>query len=1336
MNASNVLSWVRGLAIPLTVLFVFSMMMTSSTVTTDVVAASGILETFTNGETEGMINWTKEDENVDYSIRLPKQSNVLEAGLSFNGTAYFKENVNNTIKSAFDWRQGTVTPKGTLIYDSSGYHLDMATLAPFENERTTKAGSNVYSVASGDFNKDGRMDLVVTNYDSDTATVFLQNAQGKLVKDRNVQTSDQPNHVEVGDLNKDGRTDFAVGTYNGKAINIFKSRSTGGFDKSTISVGRQVLDLDIGDFNNDGLDDIVIAAYNKYGMIYRQSGTGSFSKVLDATITSGGYYWYTYYARGCAAGDFNRDGRTDVAFTVSTSYTSTWSYQYYGLLKVHYQSSGGSISTSHSLMCYAYNYAQGIEAGDVTGDGRDDIIIANHYTSQLRLFTQRASGGFSGTGKSFSGATRPTWPRMADFDGDGRTDVVSGGLGKKFLFLKQKDGALQSSAKKWDSANNIMDVAAGDFNGDGLIDAVTANRDGNAFGLWIQRTEYRGTWTSDPLVQPLLVRYINFTYDIKRNGGDTHIYFSLDGGTEWTEIENATTYDMINRTDTFWLKVTTYSTSAALYDHVKYIHMNMTYQTYPTNLRLDLGRDGKVEWTMDGELDGETRVTGLADALTEYVQNSTHPADEDGYVTVPLEIYSKSPGTMRLYDLHILYNNASRRPELVFPQDKGYVNGTPTLVFVANDTDDDLLKYRLLITSTDFSDSFNTMVFDMRYALYDEEEGEGFHKEEFPAGEVAYFTLPEAYALSDDTTYKWRVMAFDGYLMSRPSRTYVMRIDSDPPTGFSSSPKYSDTLSFTVSWSAEDVTPGAGLAPMGTYDVQYRRSTEPTWNDWMRYTTETSADFEGEEGVTYYFRMRARDAVWNEQLFIGGKGDTQTTVDTQAPTVTFADMPNFQDTRTFLVRWIGSDYVPGSGIKYYDVDVRKEEGPWTSWQSGFKSSQSVYTSDADKTYHFRARATDHGGNMGEWSEVFSIRIDATPPLVILSPRVPLTGDDTWTNLTELTVIFQFRDPESGIRSLEVTVGTEKGLYDVMPPTLFPYPEDNQLTIKGLQLINSYTYFVGVRAENQAGAWGGWEWSDGVLVAIPGPVSIMTYPEGRVSDSKIAISISVEDPRGHNVTLGDLRMRNAVRSGDQWTWSDWQRISNSKTDVTFDGKRGFRYQFKYRAQNELGSWGDFVEYGEDRWVFINNPPVANGGPSQIATEGETIQFSADASEDRDGDTLTYSWDFGDGDTAEGLFANHEYDKPGLYTVTLTVSDGYEGSESTITVYVEEQDQTPGFGPAAAMLAILGAALVAVGLSRTRRRSERSSPPRCERGPPIKPPRATHIDPGPLFPPREN
>jgi len=800
--------------------------------------------------------------------------------------------------------------------------------------------------------------------------------------------------------------------------------------------------------------------------------------------------------------------------------------------------------------------------------------------------------------------------------------------------------------------------------------------------------------------KPLPVRFINFTYYLRPGGGTTTFSFSVDNGVTWTQIVNGTNYDLVNRTKIIWVKVLMAASSSSKYDSVRELRLNMTYQTFPTDVAMDLGRDEKVEWNITGELQGSTTVLDLAGHLTEYVQNYTHQADGSGNVSIPIRFSSSTPGTLKIDRLFILFNNASRPAQLLSPPDNGWVNATPTFTFYSNDTDDDLLLYKLQISKSDFTSTFDTVSFDMTKSLYDDKEGEGFRAATFRQGTVATFRLPAAFKLEDDTVYKWRVFAYDMFLWSRSSRIFTMKVDSITPIGHASSPKYATSLDFTVTWSAEDVVPGSGLSPQGAYDVQYRRSTETSWTDWLTGTSDTSAVFHGEEGLLYYFRMRARDAVMNEQLYIGGKGDTQTMVDTVAPTGAWAQMPNFQDARSFLVKWIPTDYTPGSGIKYYEVQVSKEQGEWTRWLSEFKSTQSVYSADADTTYAFRCRALDSAGNQGPWSDVFDVRIDATPPVLMLSPRVPLKGG-VWEQLDRLLVNFNYVDLESGVRSIEIGIGTDRDLFDVLAPTALEYPASGQLELTHLDLVNSAQYFVGVHAENNAGAWTDWSWSDEFTVAIPGPKAIVGYPIGTVTDPKVLIKLNVTDPRGYNITLGDLRMRYATRIGDQWPWSDWERVYNARTDVWFEGKRGFRYQFMYRAQNELGSWGSFYVPVESEWFFVNNPPVANGGPAKVVKVDKDVQFSAEESSDRDGDNLTYRWDFGDGAKGDGLFAAHKYSRSGLYTVTLTVSDGHESSVARTTVYVEAQEKAPGFGAALAALGLVVAAGAAAIASAGRR-----------------------------------
>jgi PKD repeat protein len=80
---------------------------------------------------------------------------------------------------------------------------------------------------------------------------------------------------------------------------------------------------------------------------------------------------------------------------------------------------------------------------------------------------------------------------------------------------------------------------------------------------------------------------------------------------------------------------------------------------------------------------------------------------------------------------------------------------------------------------------------------------------------------------------------------------------------------------------------------------------------------------------------------------------------------------------------------------------------------------------------------------------------------------------------------------------------------------------------------------------------------------------------------------------------------------------------------------------------------------------NHDPLANAGGPYSGGVGSAIAFDGSASSDPDGDPLEYEWDFGDGETGEGVSPTHTYAHEGRYVVTLMVSDG-EGGSSAATM----------------------------------------------------------------------
>ncbi|WP_299245686.1 PKD domain-containing protein [uncultured Aquimarina sp.] len=136
-------------------------------------------------------------------------------------------------------------------------------------------------------------------------------------------------------------------------------------------------------------------------------------------------------------------------------------------------------------------------------------------------------------------------------------------------------------------------------------------------------------------------------------------------------------------------------------------------------------------------------------------------------------------------------------------------------------------------------------------------------------------------------------------------------------------------------------------------------------------------------------------------------------------------------------------------------------------------------------------------------------------------------------------------------------------------------------------------------------------------------------------------------------------------------SSWSETDQTN-DYSYDG-----------TKKEFAEWERVALYLNGKLVSGLEPgtnvdtPTAVINASTISGDGPlSVTFDASGSTDPNGDTLTYNWDFGNGDTATGVTTLYEFTEFGEALVTLTVNDGNGNSDTeTITIMVTDPNVAP-------------------------------------------------------------
>jgi hypothetical protein len=302
----------------------------------------------------------------------------------------------------------------------------------------------------------------------------------------------------AGDVNGDGYDDIIVGAYRydswtGRAY-IYYGGSNMNSTPDVILTGQGTDNLfgwsvsGAGDVNKDGYDDVIVGAIgydSNIGRAYIYFGGSTMDNNVDATLTGEGTNNY-FGSSVSGAGDVNKDGYDDV-IVGAYGYNSNTGRAY-----IYFGGSNMNNTTDVTMTGEETNSYFGISvsgAGDVNGDGYDDIIVGAYgYNSNVgRAYIYYGGNSMNnvadvimdgGTGNFFGGSVS----KAGDVNNDGYDDVIVGARGDQLnkgrVYIYNGGSNMNNvidatmSGEEMDNYFGYSVSGAGDVNKDGYDDVI------------------------------------------------------------------------------------------------------------------------------------------------------------------------------------------------------------------------------------------------------------------------------------------------------------------------------------------------------------------------------------------------------------------------------------------------------------------------------------------------------------------------------------------------------------------------------------------------------------------------------------------------------------------------------------------------------------------------------------------------------------------------------------------------------------------------------------------------------------------------------------------------
>jgi hypothetical protein len=287
-------------------------------------------------------------------------------------------------------------------------------------------GALLSSLATADFNNDGKFDLAVTQPFDGKVSILLNDGTGGFPTDGSSAPSYstnsfgfRPSAIKAGDFNNDGNSDLIAITPNSNNFVVLLGNGSGSF---TLQAGAPLQgsssffeDLAIADFNADGNSDLaVIRGGVNVVNVLQGDGNGHFFS--SATLQVPGT------TVSVVARDLNGDGKPDIAVSNAASINGIQQ----GYISVFINNGAQGIGPGTN---YPSDGIGILGVGDFNGDGQPDLAVSSGATyvgsslDGIAILSNRGSGAFD-TAVNFSAGTVSDHLAVSDFNNDGKDDVI------------------------------------------------------------------------------------------------------------------------------------------------------------------------------------------------------------------------------------------------------------------------------------------------------------------------------------------------------------------------------------------------------------------------------------------------------------------------------------------------------------------------------------------------------------------------------------------------------------------------------------------------------------------------------------------------------------------------------------------------------------------------------------------------------------------------------------------------------------------------------------------------------------------------------------------------